>query len=58
MDQSEITQAILKDLKEEIERLQKLKSNIEVVWNLKKMHYSNRLMQDAEIILRSIETEC
>lgn len=55
MKQSELTKALIKDLKDDIEALTKLESNIEVIWALEKLKNNDAFGKSADLIRKSLQ---
>tara|TARA_R110000772_G_scaffold30293_1_gene75280 strand:- start:58 stop:249 length:192 start_codon:yes stop_codon:yes gene_type:complete len=53
-NQSNITKTLILDLLEDIKELQKLESNIEVIWALEKLHTNNAIIMTANFIRKEM----
>ena len=51
---NEVTKQVLKDLRDDIDDMLKMGSNIEVIWELEKLHFNDALYKSAELIRKSI----
>lgn len=46
---------VIKDLKEDLNRLSELKSNIEIIWALEELHNNKAFLKSAELIRKSMK---
>ena len=52
---SDIAKALIQDLKEDILRLERLESNIEIVWELEKLHNNKAFKLSADLLRKSLQ---
>jgi len=53
--QNSITIEVIKDLQDDINRLKSLKTNIEILWELERLHRQEILLKSAELIRKSLK---
>lgn len=52
---NETAKALIEDLKEDVKSLEKLESNIEIIWALEKLHNQKILLRSAELLRKSLK---
>jgi len=52
-----ITKQAIDDLKDDINMLSGLKSNIEVIWALERLHRDNALLKSADLIRKFLQQD-